>query len=184
MQRQMKTIIMTGAFLALAASVAPNAAACSLPGLSPMRAPAILPPGLFAPPESLPAATPGQGGAPIVGLWTVTFYSGGVIVDQAFDAWNSGGTEVLNDFTDPIEDNVCLGVWVQTGPRTFKLKHPSWTFDATGTLTGTAYILETITVGPGGNEYAGPYTIDLFDTSGNPVGSYSGVIQGYRIMPD
>ena len=101
-----------------------------------------------------------------MGLWNVTFYSAGAVVDQAFDVWHSDGTEILNDFTNPIEDNVCLGVWVQTGPQTFKLKHPSWTFDTSGTLTGTAYIVETVTVGPGGNEYAGPYTVYLYDTLG------------------
>jgi hypothetical protein len=69
-------------------------------------------------------------------------------------------------------------------PQTFKLKHPSWTFDSSGNLTGTAYIIETVTVGPGGNEYAGPYTVYLYDTAGNPQGSFSGTIKAHRIMPD
>jgi hypothetical protein len=105
-------------------------------------------------------------------------------VDQAFDVWHSDGTEILNDYTDPIEGNVCLGVWTQTGPETYQLKHPSWTFDINGNLTGTAYILETITVGSGGNEYGGPYTINFFDLSGNPVGTYPGTIKAYRITAD
>jgi len=185
MQRRITTIAITGALLAISASFAPNATACGLPGVSPMRVPAILPPSLFPPAAQSPAAGAlGQDGATIVGLWNVTFYSGGEIVDQAFDAWHSDGTEILNDFTDPIEDNVCLGVWAQTGPQTYKLKHPSWTFDVNGNLTGTAWILETVTVGPGGNAYDGPYSISFFDTSGNPIGTYTGVIKAYRIMPD
>ncbi|HXM42780.1 MAG TPA: hypothetical protein VN924_16125 [Bryobacteraceae bacterium] len=179
----MKTIAITGALLALSVSVAPYATACSLPGVTALKAPAILPPGLIAVPAQ-PNAAPGQSDTPIVGLWSVTFYSSGIAVDQAFDAWHSDGTEILNDFTDPIEGNVCLGVWTQTGPQTFKLKHPSWTFDTSGNLTGTAYILETVTVGPGGNEYEGPYSIDFYDTSGNPTGSFTGNIKAYRIMPE
>ena len=186
MQRRITTITITGALLAVSASLAPNAAACSLPGFSALKGPVVLPQGLFPPSSQSDAAVtaPAPGGAAIVGLWNVTFYSADVLVDQAFDAWHSDGTEILNDFTDPIEGNVCLGVWTQTGPQTFKLKHPSWTFDINGNLTGTAYILETVTVGPGGNAYEGPYSINLFDTMGNPVGSYAGVIKAERIMPD
>lgn len=183
MQRRIKTIVMTGALLAVSAGFAPNAAACTLPGFPALKGFVTLPPALFPPAQPL-AAAPVQGGAPIVGLWNVTFSSGGAVVDQAFDAWHSDGTEILNDFTDPIEGNVCLGVWIQTGPQTFKLKHPSWTFDSGGNLTGTAYILETVTVGTGGNEYAGPYSIYFFDTSGNPTGSFAGTIKAYRITPD
>jgi hypothetical protein len=185
MQRRITTII-SGALLALSAGFAPQAAACSLPGVAPgvptLKTPATLPPALTAP-LNAPGAASASATAPIVGLWSVTFYSGGAIVDQGFDAWHSDGTEILNDVTDPIEDNVCLGVWSQAG-RTFKLKHPSWTFDTTGTLTGTAYILEAVTVSSTGNEYAGPYSISFFDTSGNPTGSFTGVIKATRIAPE
>jgi hypothetical protein len=182
MQRRITTITITGALLAASATFAPNATACSLPGFAALRGPATLPPALFPPPDqSLAAPAPGEGGVPIVGLWNVTFISGGEVVDQAFDAWHSDGTEILNDYTDPIEGNVCLGVWAQTGAQSFKLKHPSWTFDTNGNLTGTAIIYEAITVGLGGNEYAGPYSISFFDTSGNPVGTYSGTVKANRV---
>lgn len=187
MQRTM-TILFTGALLAVSASLAPNAAACGLPGVNPgapsFKTPAGLPPGLAAMPnESSPAGVSASSAVPIVGLWNVTFYSEGAVTDQAFDAWHSDGTEILNDFTDPIEDNVCLGVWAQTGAQSFKLKHPSWTFDINGNLTGTAYILEAVTVSSSGNEYAGPYSISFFDTNGNPTGNFTGVIKANRITP-
>jgi len=105
-------------------------------------------------------------------------------VDQAFDAWQSGGSEILNDYTNPIEGNVCLGVWTQTGPQTYKLKHPSWTFDSSGNLTGTAYIAESVTVDAGGNGYIGIYVINFFDTSGNPVGSFNGTLKAHRVLPN
>jgi hypothetical protein len=178
-------IAITGAILALGAGLVPNARACSNKlGAFAMRAPAILPSVMTAAPNDTSAATPARLGISIVGLWSVTFYSEGTAVDVAFDAWHSDGTEILNDFTDPIEGNVCLGAWAQTGLQTFKLTHPSWTFDSNGNLTGTAYILETVTVTSGGSQYQGTYTINYYDTSGNPEGSFSGTLSATRISPN
>jgi hypothetical protein len=75
-------------------------------------------------------------------------------------------------------------VWTQTAAQSFKLKHPSWTFDSSGNLTGTAYISESVTVDAGGNGYDGQYVINFFDTSGNPVGSFSGTLKAHRVMPN
>ena len=179
MHKTIKAITLTGALLALSA-VAPNAVACSVPGITSWKAPVIMPPGFG--PLAGTSVKPSTGTS-IVGLWYITFYSGPYVVDQGFDVWHSDGTEVLNDFTDPIEDNVCLGVWSQSG-QTIKLKHPSWTFDTTGTLTGTALIGETITLDAGGNSFSGSYTINLYDTAGNPTGKYQGVVKATRVMPD
>jgi len=192
MQRKIKMIAITGAILALGAGLAPNANACSNKlGAIAMRAPALLPSAMTAAPSETPAAPsetpaddPARPGSSVVGLWSVTFYSEGTSVDVAFDAWHSDGTEILNDFTDPIEGNVCLGAWTQTGPQTFKLKHPSWTSDSSGNLTGTAYIFETVTVTSGGNKYAGTYTIKYYDVSGNPTGTFSGTLAATRVTPD
>ncbi len=141
----------------------------------------------FAAPVEVPAvegatATPTSAG--IVGLWKVEFTSGGETVDVAFDAWHSDGTEILNDYTNPIEGNVCLGVWTQTGARTYKLKHPSWAFDSTGTLTGTVIIHETVTVSADGNSYKGKYAYDIYDTKGTFVTEYTGLITATRIRAD
>jgi len=120
----------------------------------------------------------------IVGLWNVTFSSGGEVVDVAFDAWHSDGTEILNDFTDPIEGNVCLGVWEQSGPLTYKLKHPSWSFDMNGTLLGTVVIHEVVRLSPDGNSYTGNYKYDIYDTSGAFQEEFTGTIYATRIKPD
>ena len=120
----------------------------------------------------------------IVGLWNVTFTSGGQTVDVAFDAWHSDGTEILNDYTNPIEGNVCLGVWTQTGPRTYRLKHPSWAFDTTGTLQGIVIIRETVTVSPDCNSYKGSYSYDIYDTTGAFVTELTGTLAATRIRPD
>lgn len=127
------------------------------------------------------------GGAPsaqaLVGLWQETVTSGGQVIDQAFEVFHSDGTEAILDITPPAEENACFGVWVQSGPHTAKLKHPSWTFDANGNLTGTAVIRATITL-VNENKFTGTYTINFYDTSGNPTGQSSGGLQGTRITVD
>ena len=173
------TMTISSAVLALCAGFAPQAKACTVPGLSPIRPAVVLPPG-FTPPLGHIASVTRNSSIPIVGLWHVKIYSGGVLVDNAFDAWTSDGLEILNDYTDPIEDNVCLGTWTQTAAQSFKLEHPSWTFDTSGNLTGTVFILENVTVD--GDEFDGTYTVNAYDVSGNPVGSYSGTVHGVRIV--
>jgi len=120
----------------------------------------------------------------IVGLWNVTFSSGGQVVDVAFDAWHSDGTEILNDYTNPIEGNVCLGVYQQIGPLTYKLKHPSWSFDTNGNLQGTVVIHETVTLSPDGISYYGSYRYDIYDTAGVFLEELTGTIKATRIHPD
>ena len=128
---------------------------------------------------------PSPFGGSIVGLWKATFTSGGMTVDEGFDAWNSDGTEILNDDPPPAAGNICLGVWVRSGPMTYKLKHPSWTYDpTTGMVNGTAIIRETITLAPNGNSYHGVFTIDFFDLSNNPQGSFNGTVAATRITVD
>ncbi|MGA2184824.1 MAG: hypothetical protein ABSH47_17530 [Bryobacteraceae bacterium] len=132
--------------------------------------------------EALRENTDGPGS--IVGLWQITFVSGGQVVDVGFDAWHSDGTEMLNDTPPPATGNVCLGVWTQSGRMTYKLKHPSWTFDNAGNLTGTAVIRETVTLGTTRNNFAGTFTIDFYDNSGNSTGNFTGQVQATRITPN
>ncbi len=120
----------------------------------------------------------------IVGLWKVDFNSGGQTVDQAFEIWHGDGTEVLNDTTPPAEGNVCFGVWTQSGPRTFRLKHPSWAFDPAGNLVGTVMIRETVTLTNDGNRFHGTATVEFFDLAGNSQGSEQGTISGTRVEVD
>ncbi|HEY6765911.1 MAG TPA: hypothetical protein VI386_14195 [Candidatus Sulfotelmatobacter sp.] len=120
----------------------------------------------------------------IVGLWNVNFISGGQVVDVAFDAWHSDGTEILNDYTDPIEGNVCLGVWKQTGPRAYKLTHPSWYFDTSGTLQGTIIIHETLLLGSDGNSFSGGAIEDVYDTEGKFLYELTADVSATRIKVD
>lgn len=130
-----------------------------------------------------PAGPAGPANNTIVGLWNITFTSGGQVVDQGFDAWHADGTETLNDNPPPSTGNVCLGVWQQMG-KTFKLKHPSWTYDNNGNLTGIATIREQVTLDPGGNGFKGTFTIDFADLNNNILLHLTGTVSAKRIMVD
>jgi hypothetical protein len=122
---------------------------------------------------------------PIVGLWDIKFLIGGQIGDEGFDQYHSDGMEILNDTPPPATGNVCLGVYVRTGLRSIKLKHPSWIYDSSNTVViGTATILEDITVDRGGNTFTGTFTVQLRDLSGQPLGpDFAGDLKGTRITP-
>lgn len=131
-----------------------------------------------------PQAEDSTGSASIVGLWRVAFVSGGQTVDEGFDTWHSDGTELLNDTPAPSTGNVCMGVWAQTARSTFKLYHPSWTFDANGNLNGTAIIRELVTVAANGKSYRGTFTIDVYDLAGNRIFHAAGTLAAQRITVD
>ena len=121
--------------------------------------------------------------AVIVGLWKVTFTSGGQVTDVGFDAWHSDGTETLNDVS-PISHNVCLGVWAQTAPRTFELKHMVLRFDEAGNFIGTAVLRETNVVNHNGNAFTGTFTIEFFDLAERSLFIGSGEVTGERVTLD
>jgi hypothetical protein len=126
--------------------------------------------------------------ASIVGLWHVLFVSGGQVFDEGYDQWHSDGTEILNDTAPPQPANgagtICLGVYKKTGPRTYKLKHPFWSFDATGTLVGTGVILETVTVEREGNHYTGSFEFITYDLKANITSDTTGELKAERITVD
>jgi hypothetical protein len=179
---RLKQILLT-AFLSFGLVVPSASAKCFSHDL---KAPVIVPlaAASVAATAQAPLAASSNSAVSIVGLWNVTFLSAGQVVDVAFDAWHSDGTEILNDYTNPIEGNVCLGVWEQTGPRTYTLKHPSWSFDPSGNLQGTVIIHETVILSADGNSYTGSYTYDIYDKSGAFIEELSGKIKATRIRPD
>lgn len=119
----------------------------------------------------------------IVGLWNVTLVADGSVIDVGFDAWHADGTETLND-ASPVSHNVCLGVWVQTAPRTFQLKHPAFRYDADGNVIGTLILRETNVVNRAGDRFTGTFTIEFFDLAGASVFKGAGDIYGRRVTVD
>lgn len=127
-----------------------------------------------------------QGPAPtIVGLWDMQAIVDGQVVDEGFDQFHADGNEVLNDTPPPATGNVCLGVYVQTGKRTFKLRHPSWLYDTTNTtVIGRITILSDITLDQSGNSYTGTFTLQIRDLTGAPIApDVSGQLKADRIVP-
>jgi hypothetical protein len=124
--------------------------------------------------------------ASIVGLWRVAFLvgDGPAVAFEGFQQWHAGGTEVMVDNgVPPSLGNVCLGVWKQTGPRTFSLRHVTFNWDANGQSTGTFQVVIQVQLNRSGRTYTGSYASDSFDLEGNPIpGSHSeGRLRGVRI---
>jgi hypothetical protein len=123
--------------------------------------------------------------ASMVGMWMTTFTTGGEVFDVGFDVWHSDGTQILNDAPPPASGAVCLGIWTQTGDYTYSLKHPTWLFDETNTnLIGVGYILEAVTLDPGGYSFSGTYSVVGYDLDGNQTFEVDGEISGDRITID
>lgn len=113
-------------------------------------------------------ATSGVGSSQsIVGMWHVQFLVGGTPIQEAYQIWNLGGTEVHNPNVDPRGGNVCLGTWAQTAPGRFKLVHRVWSYDTNGNFMGTIHLTEHVSVGKGGMHHQGGVTLDFYDASGN-----------------
>ncbi len=140
----------------------------------------------------------------IVGMWHVTFTAqtqngesipvpGGVVIDNSVAVWHNDGTEIMNSSRSAQDGNFCLGVWAQTGPRSYTLNHIPWqgnVFDPTvppdtiGAPQAGAQIIEKITLNPDGNSYSGTFTLHAYDTSGNVYTWFSGTLSAKRITVD
>lgn len=119
----------------------------------------------------------------IVGLWHIRFLVGDQQIQEAFQIWNAGGTEVHNPNVDPRQGNVCLGAWKEAAPQTFKLTHRVWLYDTNGNFQGTGHLFETLTLGDRGNSHRGSFTLDIYDPFGNLVAEVPGTVVGERISP-
>lgn len=121
------------------------------------------------------------GKASIVGLWHIRFTVGDQTIQEAYQLWNVGGTEVHNPNVDPKTGNVCLGVWKDAPGRAYKLAHRVWWYDASGNFLGTIHLSETVKVGPKGNTHSGTFTLDFYDPKDNFLFQVAGDVTGERI---
>jgi hypothetical protein len=117
----------------------------------------------------------------IVGLWHIRFQVGDQTIQEAFQIWNLGGTEVHNPNVDPRTGSVCLGTWKEAEHRTFKLVHRVWSYDVNGNFLGTINLSETLILGHKGNTHSGSFTLDFYDPSGNFLFQVPGSVIGERI---
>ena len=125
--------------------------------------------------------TAGPNNSSIVGLWYVQFTVGGQTIQEAFQNWNHGGTEVHNPNVDPRGGNVCLGTWVKTPGGALKLAHRVWSYDTNGNFLGTIHLSETVYLTHNGNVQTGSFKLDFYDPDGNFQTEVAGSVIGQRI---
>jgi hypothetical protein len=181
--------------LALAAMAAPAAhAGCGL--YTPLPHPASWQPQI-ASPRLVLAALDDEAAAPhglsIVGTWKEHWISegssgipDGTEVDAGYASWHSDGTEInVSGMRAPLTGDVCLGVWIKTGPRSYQLNHFGISYDPTGAiLVGPARIQQWLILDPNGNATSGKFTIDQYDEAGNLLAHVQGKVIGTRVTID
>jgi hypothetical protein len=186
------TRLLRGACCTLAAAgmlFAANSAGAACGGPSGIKSGIVLKMPFLAQPSGAGPAQPAlESGAEIagnknsiVGLWHVIYTSGGLPLYEAFDQWHGDGTELENPNLAPSTGPLCVGVWKHTGPRTFRLHHVGWNFDANGNSLGTFTLKETNTVGHNGKSYQGTFRLTFYDVDGNIIEEVTGTQTARRI---
>jgi len=117
----------------------------------------------------------------VVGLWDIQFIVDGQTIQEAFQNWNFGGTEVHNPNVDPRSGNICLGTWLPISGGGFKLAHRVWNYDTNGNFLGTIHLSETVYLSDRGNTQTGSFKLDFYDPSGNFETEVAGNVTGQRI---
>jgi hypothetical protein len=120
----------------------------------------------------------------IVGLWHTLFAVDGQTIQEAYQLWNKGGTEIHNPNVDPRSGNVCLGVWKRGPHGTYILAHRVWSYDINGNFLGTIHLSETLTLTQGGKSLTGSFASKFYDPSGTFINEVDGDVTGDRISVD
>jgi hypothetical protein len=111
--------------------------------------------------------------------------------------WHNDGTELMiSGGRPPSTGDVCMGVWEQTGPFTYKLKHVALAWVSSDTppplgpvspavFVGPAIIRELITLSHSRDSYEGTFTLDQYASDETTLLEHiSGTITGTRITVD
>jgi hypothetical protein len=131
--------------------------------------------------------------APIVGLWAFKYTSMGNLktlgipdgapIDNGTTGWFADGNEItFSGARNPIVGATCIGVWKQTGERTYALNHIglSWNPMAPsaapagpgnpgggpGAPGGPAFIKQFVTLSRDGQSYTGTFSISQLQPDG------------------
>jgi hypothetical protein len=107
----------------------------------------------------------------------------GAEIDAGYAQWHSDGTEInISGLRAPLTGDVCLGEWIKTGPRTYRMNHFGISYDPTGqNLVGPARIQQWLTLDEKGMATTGKFTIDQYDESGNLLTHIQGKVIGTRV---
>lgn len=146
-------------------------------------------------PRLLPAAfiidvDDSNGEPSMVGTWKEHWISegsegipDGTEVDASYSQWHSDGTEInVSGLRAPLTGDVCLGEWIKTGARTYRMNHFGISYDSTGlNLVGPARLQQHLTLDAKGNSTSGTFTIDQYDEAGNLLAHLQGKVIGTRV---
>ena len=108
----------------------------------------------------------------VVGTWIAEWFVGSTsqIFDRAIAVFYADGNETENDIAvPPATENVCFGVWEQTGRDTFKMRHLGWVFDLNGIFLGTVEVIATVSLTDNGTRLRGKYVLEQYDVAGNLI---------------
>ncbi|MFY9745690.1 MAG: hypothetical protein WAK25_05360, partial [Acidobacteriaceae bacterium] len=139
-------------------SPAPHAASWQFQSASPLLVPAAF----IIDDDDATAKEPS-----IVGTWKQYLISegsqgvpDGTEVDASYAQWHSDGTEMqVSGMRTPPSGEVCVGVWVKTGARTYRLNHFGSSYDSTGQiLIGPARLQAWVTLDAKGDSTSGTFT--------------------------
>jgi hypothetical protein len=123
----------------------------------------------------------------------------GVTTDFGTVQWHADGTEIMiSGGRPPSTGDVCMGVWEQVGPFTYKLKHIALAWLSSDTppsmggpgpspaqFLGPATISELVTLSKSRASYAGTFTIDQYNADESALLVHiSGTITGTRVTVD
>ena len=127
----------------------------------------------------------------IVGTWKEHWISegsdgipDGVEIDAGYAQWHSDGTEInVSGLRAPLSGDVCLGEWIKTGPRTYRLNHFGISYDPINgqNLVGPARIQQWLTLDEKGMATSGKFSIDQYDESGTLLAHVQGKVIGTRV---
>ena len=144
----------------------------------------------------------------IVGLWKISMISDGVppnpvpqgaTVDFGTVQWHDDGTEIMiSGGRPPSTGDVCMGVWEQTGPFTYNLKHLALAWVSSDTppsmggpgpspaqFLGPAVIRQVVTLDKSRASYRGTFTLDQYNADETVLLVHvSGTIAGARVTVD
>ena len=144
----------------------------------------------------------------IVGLWKISMISDGVppnpvpegaTVDFGTVQWHDDGTELMiSGGRAPSTGDVCMGVWEQIGPHTYKLKHIALAWVSADTppsmggpgpspsqFLGPAIIQQVVTLDKSRTSYQGSFTLDQYNADESTLLVHvSGTITGTRVTAD
>jgi hypothetical protein len=130
--------------------------------------------------------------AQIVGLWAFKYTSlgnaktlgipDGAPIDNGNTAWFADGNEItFSGARNPIVGATCIGVWKQTGERTYVLNHIGLSWNP---LAPSAAPAGPGNPGGGPGASGGPAFIKQFVTLSRDGQSYTGTFSINQLMPD